>query len=52
MCLNLSPLMVSYKPQGGPEEDTSWRLRVWRVDKSTSRPCSFNGQKKGDEHAV
>ena len=51
MCLNLFPLTVSYKPQAG-QGRYQWRLRVWRVDKSTFRPCSFNGHKKADEHAV
>ncbi len=51
MCLNLSPLMVSYKPQAGREEDTSGGP-PWRVDKATFRPCYLNGHKKADEHAV
>jgi hypothetical protein len=42
MCLNLSPLLVSYKPQVG-QGKIPVALRVWRVDESTFRPGFFNG---------
>jgi hypothetical protein len=49
--LNLSPWMASYKLRAG-QRKIRVRLRVRRVDKSTFRPCCFNGHKKADEHAV